>query len=216
MTATHRILGLAGAVAALAGAAVLLPVDRLPEFVDRLGTAGVLAAVPLGALLLSGMVPRSAISLACGALFGPVLGAACALSAALLAATGTFTVGRGLGRDAVAAWCQRWTRLGRLDALTARRGLFAVIVVRLMPVAPFGVVGYVYGASSVRVRHYLVGTLLAGLPATFSYTALGAATTSAGRFHPLTLVPTVSGFLVMAAVAIYFRRSRPLAVRPPH
>lgn len=216
MTAKYRILALAATVAGLAGAAAVLPLDRLPEFVDRLGVAGVLAAIPLGALLLSGLVPRSAISLACGALFGPMLGAACALGAALLAATGTFTVGRWLGREAVAGWCRRWNRLGRLDALTARRGLLAVIVVRLMPVAPFGVIGYVYGASSVRVRHYLVGTLLAGLPATFSYTALGAATTSAGRFHPLTLVPTATGFLVMAAVAIHVRRTRrDPELRPP-
>jgi uncharacterized membrane protein YdjX (TVP38/TMEM64 family) len=77
-----------------------------------------------------------------------------------------------------------------------------------MPIAPFGMIGYAYGASSVRVRHYLVGTLLAGLPATFSYAALGAATTHTGRFHPLTLIPTVTGFLVTAAVAIHFRRVR--------
>jgi uncharacterized membrane protein YdjX (TVP38/TMEM64 family) len=204
----YRILGLAGTVAALALAAILLPVHQLPEYVDRLGVAGMIAAVPLGAVLLSGLVPRSAISLACGALFGPLAGAACALGAALLAATGTFTVGRWLGREAVAGWCQRWNRLGRLDALTTRRGLLAVIVVRLMPIAPFGVIGYAYGASSVRIRHYLIGTLLAGLPATFSYTALGAASTSAGRFHPLTLIPTVSGFVVTAAVLIHFRRAR--------
>jgi uncharacterized membrane protein YdjX (TVP38/TMEM64 family) len=209
----YRILGLAGTMAALAGAATTLPLHRLSELVDRLGVAGMLAAVPLGALLLSGLVPRSAISLACGALFGPLAGAACALSAALLAAAGTFMVGRWLGREAVAAWSQRWTRLGRLDAITARRGLLAVIVVRLMPIAPFGVIGYAYGASSVRVRHYLLGTLLAGLPATFSYTALGAATTSASRFQPLALLPTVSGFVVTAAVAIHFRRNRVKAPR---
>jgi uncharacterized membrane protein YdjX (TVP38/TMEM64 family) len=206
----YRLLGLAGMVAALAGAAIVLPVHRLPGYVDQLGLAGMFAAVPLGALLLSGLVPRSAISLACGALFGPLIGAVCALGAALLAAAGTFMVGRWLGREAVAGWCRRWDRLGRLDALTTRRGLLAVIVVRLMPIAPFGVIGYAYGASSVRIRHYLVGTLLAGLPATFSYTALGAAATSAGRFHPLTLVPTVTGFLVTAAVVVHFRRHRRL------
>jgi uncharacterized membrane protein YdjX (TVP38/TMEM64 family) len=215
----YRILGLAVTVAALAGAALALPVHRLPGMVDRLGVAGMVAAVPLGALLLSGLVPRSAISLACGALFGPLVGAGCALSAALLAATGTFAVGRFLGREAVTGWSRRWNRLGRLDAFTARRGMLAVIVVRLMPIAPFGVIGYAYGASSVRVRHYLVGTLLAGLPATFSYAALGAATTHAGRFHPLTLIPTVTGFLVTAAVAIHVRRERRrnqrALVRPP-
>ena len=204
----YRILGLVGMVAALAGAATVLPVDRLPGYVDQLGVAGMLAAVPLGALLLSGLVPRSAISLACGALFGPFAGSACALGAALLAAAGTFTVGRWLGREAVAGWCRRWNRLGRLDAVTARRGLLAVILVRLMPIAPFGVIGYAYGASAVRIRHYLVGTLLAGLPATFSYTALGAASTSAGRLHPLTLLPTVSGLLVTAGVLVHARRAR--------
>lgn len=204
----YRVAGLAGTVAALAVAAMVLPLRKLPEYIEGMGAAGVLAAVPVGALLLSGLIPRSAISLAFGALFGPLLGAACAMSAAILAATGTFAVGRWLGRDAVERICQRWGKLGRLDALTARRGLLAVIVVRLMPVAPFGVIGYAYGASSVRVRHYLLGTLLAGTPATFSYTALGAASISPDRFHPVALVPTLTGFAVTAAVAIHFRRAR--------
>jgi uncharacterized membrane protein YdjX (TVP38/TMEM64 family) len=204
----NRLLGLIGTVAALAVAALVLPVRELPQYVQGLGLFGVVAAVPLGALLLSGLVPRSAISLACGALFGMSVGAVAALSAAILAAAGTFAVGRWLGRDAVAGWSRRWDRLGRLDALTARRGMLAVIVVRLMPVAPFGVVGYAYGASSVRVRHYLIGTALAGIPATFSYTALGAATTSPATFHPLTLIPTVTGFVVTAIVAIRYRLAR--------
>ncbi len=203
-----RILGLACTVAALVGVATVLPLERLPEIADRHGVAGMFAVVPLGALLLSGLVPRSAVSLACGALFGTLVGALCSLSAALLAAGFTFGVGRLLGRETVAGWSRRWDRLGQLDTLTTRRGLLAVIVVRLMPIAPFGVIGYVYGASSIRTRHYLIGTLVAGLPATFSYTALGAAAIAPRTFNPLVLIPTASGFAVMAAVAIHFRRTR--------
>ncbi len=207
-SAAVRILALAGTVAALAVAATLLPLRQLPDLVGGLGVAGVFAAVPLGALLLSGLVPRSAVSLVYGALFGTLTGFSCAVSAALLAAVATFCIGRWLGREAVATWARRWNRLGRLDQLTARRGMLAVIVVRLMPVAPFGVVGYAYGASSVRVHHYLIGTLLAGLPATFSYAVLGAASTSPSTLNPLVLIPTVTGFLVTAGTLVQLRRSR--------
>ena len=53
----------------------------------------------------------------------------------------TFGLGRYLGQAAVTQWAG--PRVQALNALAARRGLLAVIAVRLVPAAPFAVVNLV-------------------------------------------------------------------------
>jgi uncharacterized membrane protein YdjX (TVP38/TMEM64 family) len=173
--------------------------------VAHLGATAMVAAIALSVLLLSSLVPRSAISLACGALFGALTGTGCALLAAMLAAAATFAAGRWLGREFVAAKARG--RLARLDSWLAGRGLLAVIAVRLLPVAPFGLVGYACGASAVRPRHYLLGTFLASVLPTFSYATIGSAATAPGSISVLTFLPAAVGWLATAAIALHFRRT---------
>jgi uncharacterized membrane protein YdjX (TVP38/TMEM64 family) len=46
-----------------------------------------------------------------------------------------------------------------------------MIVVRLLPLAPFGVVNIVAGASHIRLRDYLIGTAIGLAPGIFLTTA---------------------------------------------
>lgn len=201
----HRPLSLTGLVLVLALAAWQLPVDRLPAWVDQLGPVAPVVAVLGSALLLCALVPRTAISLACGALFGVASGSAWALTAALLAATATYFAGRWAGREMIAA--RAGARLGRADAWLAKRGLLAVVVVRLLPIAPFGLVGYGYGASSVKFRHYLLGTAIGSAPSAFSYATIGSAVVAPDAISWLTFVPAASGILISSAAALYWRRT---------
>jgi len=135
-----RVLALTGTVGVLAATGSLVPLRDVPQAVAGLGPAGPLAAVTGAALLLAALVPRTAVSLALGALFGAWAGAALAVGAALLGGAATFIVGRALGHEYLAS--RGWVRWERLDAWLRRQGLLAVIVARLMPLAPFGLVGY--------------------------------------------------------------------------
>lgn len=200
-----RALVLAGTVATLAVAGWLLPLRDLPEAVAGLGPAGPVAAVTGGALLLAALVPRTAVSLAFGALFGAALGGGLAVAAALLGAGATFVAGRKLGRDFFAA--RNWVRWHRLDAWLTRRGLLAVIVTRLLPLAPFGLIGYAYGTTSVPARHYLLGTLLAATPSAIAYAVIGAAVVAPARVDAAAFVPAAVGLLVSAGAALHWRRS---------
>jgi uncharacterized membrane protein YdjX (TVP38/TMEM64 family) len=188
----------------LATTAFLLPLEIIPAAVDRLGLFGPVAGVVIGAALLVALVPRTPISIACGLLFGAGLGAVCALVLAMIAATTTFAVGRLLGRDFVARTAGR--RWHRLEHWIAREGVLAVAAVRAFPLGPYGLVGYAYGASNVRVRDYALGTLIAGTPSAVTYAMLGAAIGGAGEASPLTLVPLACGLLLAAIVAVRTRR----------
>jgi uncharacterized membrane protein YdjX (TVP38/TMEM64 family) len=196
---------LAAVVAGLAVAATTLPLQHIADSIVALGPAAAVAVAVIGGLLLSVLVPRTAITLACGALLGPATGAATALAAAVIAAVATYYAGRWAGRGVLAA--RSGGRLERLDGWLNKRGLSAVLLVRFLPLAPFGLIGYAYGTTSVCRKRYLLGTTLASIPSAVSYAIIGAAVTSPGSMNPLTLAPAVIGIALTTAIVVRWRRA---------
>ena len=90
-------------IAGLAIAAAVLPLREIGDAIRMLGDAAPVAMAVLGGLLLSVMVPRTAITIACGALLGATTGAITALAAAVIAATCTYYAGRWAGRGVLHA-----------------------------------------------------------------------------------------------------------------
>ncbi|MCF2135396.1 MULTISPECIES: VTT domain-containing protein [Mycetohabitans] len=131
-----------------------------------------LAALPLTpAIVLLGYVvaslaavPITLIIVATGLVFGTWPGAAYALVGTMLAAAATYYVGVGLGRDAVRRLAG--SRANRLSERIGKRGLLTILVLRLVPVAPFSIVNLVAGASHIGIREFLLGTLLGMAPGT--------------------------------------------------
>jgi uncharacterized membrane protein YdjX (TVP38/TMEM64 family) len=132
------------------------------------------AAVVGSALLVAAMVPRTWLAFAGGALFGSVAGAMYVLAGVTVGAGLAFLVGRLLGRSFVSTKLRG--RFALIEASVARRGVWAVVVCRLIPIVPFAISNYAFGTTSVRPRQMIAGTMLGALPATFAYSALGSAT----------------------------------------
>jgi uncharacterized membrane protein YdjX (TVP38/TMEM64 family) len=201
-TTVARAAALPVLIVALAVAGWQLPVHELVAQASRIGPA---LAIAGGAALMMALVPRTVISLACGALFGTALGAGCALVAAVCGAGLAFAIGRLLGRDFIAQ--RAGGRLARVDGWLRRRGLLSVLVVRMLPIAPYGLVSYAYGASGTRTHHYLGGTVLGALPSTVTYAAIGAAAGAAGPFNPLVLIPAGLSLAVSLGAGFWWRRT---------
>lgn len=108
------------------------------------------------------MVPVMLLIAVTGVVFGPAYGSAYAIAGSLLSASAAYGIGYWLGRDTVQKMLG--PRINNLSRRIARRGILAVVVVRILPVAPFTVVNIVAGASHIRFRDYLVGTALGMLP----------------------------------------------------
>ncbi|NMO55798.1 VTT domain-containing protein [Actinoplanes sp. TBRC 11911] len=196
---------LALVVAGLAVAAAILPLQEISDTVAKLGPAAAVAVAVVGGLLLSVLVPRTAITVACGALLGAGIGAATALAAAVIAATATYYAGRWAGRGALSA--KAGGRLQRLDGWLNKRGLAAVLLVRFLPLAPFGLIGYAYGTTSVCQKRYLLGTTLASIPSAISYAVIGAAVTAPGDMNPLTIAPALIGFALTTTIVVRWKRA---------
>ncbi|MEO9222440.1 MAG: TVP38/TMEM64 family protein [Mycobacteriaceae bacterium] len=142
------------------------------ELVADWGAAGVMVFVLGYAVVTLMPIPASALTILAGVLFGVVGGIAIGLVAATLGAYGGFWLGRLLGREAVERLIGH--RVERVDALLRRRGLVAVLGIRLVPVVPFAAVNYVAGLTAVRQRDYVLGTVVGILPATVAYVIVGA------------------------------------------
>jgi len=117
------------------------------------------------------MFPRWLITLAAVAIFGPWAAFAYAQLGVVLAAIFGYVMGKLVSLRTV----QRMAgpRMHRLTRLLRRRGLIAVTMVRLVPIAPFVVINVVMGAMRIRLHHYLVGTVLGMLPGMLATTVLG-------------------------------------------
>lgn len=103
------------------------------------------------------MVPVLALIAATGIAFGPWLGPPYAMVACLTSAS----VGFGLGRWAGATRVESigGPRVRRLTRALERNGTLAVFFLRKVP-APFMLANVVAGASGVRYRDFVVGTIL--------------------------------------------------------
>src|SRR3954469_20000798 len=192
-------------VSGLAVAAAVLPLREIGDAILALGHVAPVAIAVVGGLLLSVLVPRTAITIACGALLGAATGAATALAAAVIAAVCTYYAGRWAGRRVLSA--RAGGRLERLDGWLNHRGLSAVLLVRFLPLAPFGLIGYAYGTTSVCRKRYLLGTTLASIPSAVTYAVIGAAVTAPGEMNPLTLAPALIGFSLTTTIVVRWRRA---------
>ncbi|WP_278262154.1 TVP38/TMEM64 family protein [Nocardia sp. AG03] len=199
------LLALAG-VAALFVVAMLVPLPGPQQIRDWAGGAGPLLPVLFFlfyALVAVAPVPRTVLTVTSGVLFGPVLGSLLALTATGVSATIALLGVRVLGRERVAAHLTH-PAVRAIDARLARRGWLAVAALRLIALAPFSIVNYCCGLSSVRVLPYLVATVVGSAPGTVATVVL--AGSLAGDTHPVAV--TVSAICLSIGVIGLFVDAR--------
>jgi phospholipase D1/2 len=144
--------------------------ERALEWAREVGEIGwaplavMLAYTPAAFL----MFPRPLLTLFAVIAFGSWLGFACALAGISLAALAAYYVGRALPRDTIRTLAGE--NLNQMSEVLRRRGLIAVLAVRIVPVGPFAVVSMVAGALHIRLRHYVLGTLIGIIPGTLMTT----------------------------------------------
>ena len=116
-------------------------------------------------------LPGSILTLAGGALFGPVLGTLYNLTGATLGATLAFLIARYLASDWVAE--KTGGRVKQLINGVEGEGWRFVAFVRLVPLFPFNLLNYALGLTRLRLLHYIIATYLFMLPGAIAYTYLG-------------------------------------------
>jgi uncharacterized membrane protein YdjX (TVP38/TMEM64 family) len=194
------LLGIGVAVAVTVG---IPPVEDIRAWVGAAGWAGPVAFAGLYAVLALTPTPATVLSIAAGLLFGVAGGLAVVMAGALLSAIGAFGLSRSLGRRAVERVDN--DQLHRLDALFRRRGLLAVIGIRLVPLLPFSALNYLCGLTAVRTRDYIAGTAVGILPGATAYVAIGAFGAEPGS---LPFLIAVGGLVALSLAGLVVARRR--------
>jgi len=152
------------------------------------------------------MFPRPLLTLAAVVAFGPWKGFAVAMSGILVNALVGYYLGRQLDEKRVKRW--GGPRFGRVAKALKKEGFVPVMLVGLLPVAPFFAEMLAFGALRLKLRHVLPGVALANLPGTLMTTVLSDQV-AAVLAHDRTLEPwiVVAGVAVMAVLAFFTHRA---------
>jgi uncharacterized membrane protein YdjX (TVP38/TMEM64 family)/rhodanese-related sulfurtransferase len=146
-------------------------VAALQDWVEGAGAAAPLVFVAVYAAATVLFLPGAVITMAGGALFGPVWGTLWNLTGATLGASLAFLIARYLGAD----WVTRraGTRLNRLNDGVASEGWRFIAFVRLVPLFPFNLLNYTLGLTRISFGTYVLASPLFMLPGALAFTWLG-------------------------------------------
>ncbi|TVP87887.1 MAG: sulfurtransferase [Thioalkalivibrio sp.] len=182
----------------------------LEAWIAGFGITAPLVFVIVYALASVLFLPGMVMTLAGGALFGPVWGTLINLFGATLGATAAFLVARYLGAD----WISR--RLGgRLKDLVTgveAEGWRFVAFVRLVPLFPYNLLNYALGLTRIRLLAYVIATFVFMAPGAFAYTYVGYAGRQAIAGGEAAIQTGLIALALLAAVAFLPRLVKRLRV----
>ncbi|WP_233586519.1 TVP38/TMEM64 family protein [Legionella sp. km772] len=169
------------------------------DWIDDLGWLAPVLFIIVYSLATILFLPTMLMTLAGGAIFGPIIGVILNLIGASLGAAFSFLITRYLVYD----WFnkKRGLRLNKLITGVERKGWMFIAFLRLFPIVPFNLVNYGLGLTAIPFRTYLISTALFLIPAEIIYTYFGYAgrhvLANPGQFYK-------SGGVFLLALALLF------------
>ncbi|MBO4931899.1 MAG: TVP38/TMEM64 family protein [Clostridia bacterium] len=95
------------------------------------------------------------------------------MAGSAIMATLPFLIGRKNGSGLLLKLTEKYPKLSVLRKLPSENGFFLSVVIRLMGCLPGDVVSMYFGASGIRYREYLTGTLIGLTPSIVIFTVIG-------------------------------------------
>lgn len=167
-------------------------------------------ALPLLTLVITvgGVIglPLNLFIIGAAVTLGPWRAFGCGFVGAMIAAAISFGLGHHFGKPLARRLVGE--KLETLTNTMARRGIGSVATLRLLPVAPFGIMNLVAGASGLRFSPFMIGSAIGLLP------GIAAVTFAAGRFLAALENPSPTtwavfgGSIALILGAAWWHRSR--------
>ena len=130
---------------------------------------------------VSFLLPGSWLSMLSGFLYGTWLGSTVVFVGAFIGAHLTFY----LGRTFLKEWAQKkvsnFPKVQIMEKAVKLEGLKVILLTRLSPLFPFGLLNFTYGLSEVKVRDFTLG-MIGILPGTILYCSLGSLALKVSNF----------------------------------
>jgi phospholipase D1/2 len=147
-----------------------LDFDAMMAWQRSFQTHSLAPVIVIAVYVVGGVVlfPVTVITAATIMTFGPVMGNLYGLAGWLVSASLGFCVGRYVGQDWLSGLLDK--RFERLRFVAKRRGLLAVLGLRVVPAAPFSIVNLFIGASGIRFADFIFGSILGRIPGIVAFT----------------------------------------------
>lgn len=210
MWTARTVLAVSGLAAALAGLALAWQYTSLRDFTDVGFVSSVISQpawsqfaplLAIAAFVVGGLVvfPVLVLIAATAAALGPWMGFVSAATGVLLSSAVLFGIGRVLGHARLQRLLGR--RSSRIQSRIIGKGVVAVAMIRMVPIAPFSIVNVVAGASKLSLRDFMLGTALGMLPGIAVMAALGAQIADLAR-HASLWNAVLLGLAILAWIAL--------------
>ncbi|MFA5989586.1 MAG: TVP38/TMEM64 family protein [Sphingomonas sp.] len=187
----------------------------LVDYVRGNPLVSALALIGIYAALVAISFPgASLLTIAAGLLFGTVAGGSLVVVGATIGAATVFLIARNASGDALRKRIGPWAE--KLADGFQKNAFSYLLLLRLLPVAPFWLVNIVPAIFSVRLKDYVLATAIGIVPGTFVYASIGAgagAVLEAGRelnlkgalLQPAVIGPIV-GLAALSLVPVLYKR----------
>ena len=176
----------------------LLDITSLSELARQWSDSNITPLVVIAAFVIGGLLimPVTALIIISVLVFGSLAGFFYALLGSVISAMSGYGLGSMLGKNALRELAGN--RINQVSRQLAERGILTMCVVRIVPVAPFTIINLVAGASHIRFRDYLLGTLIGMTPGIFGITLL------TDRVQTTITSPDWQSLLSLIVVAVVF------------
>ncbi len=174
-----KLLALVGAIGVLAALWRFTPLyeftdaDTLLDMLRSIEGSPWAPLVVVAGFIIGGAVlfPVTVMIAVTAAALGPWIGLGSALVGTLASASLLYAIGRIVGIKPV----QRMLgpRLRRIQNKIVGNGVIAVVLIRMLPLAPFSLVNMAAGASGVRFRDFIIGTVIGMAPGLIAMSVFG-------------------------------------------
>ncbi len=177
-----------------------LTAEAVSAWVERSGMWGPVVFIGIYVVAPALFLPGSILTLAGGALFGPLTGALLSLTGATAGATVAFLIARYLAAE----WVERRVsgRLQEIKEGVEREGWRFVAFVRLVPLFPFNLLNYALGLTRLSVQTFAVTSFITMAPGALAYAYLGDTGREAVSGGPDLVRKGLLALALLAAVAL--------------
>ena len=163
---------------------------------------GILFFVLVYVFWVSCLLPGSWLSMLSGFLYGTWLGSLVVFVGAFIGAHLTFYLGRTFLKEWAKEKVSNFPKVQLMEKAVKREGLKVILLTRLSPVFPFGLLNFTYGLSEVKVRDFTFG-MIGILPGTILYCSLGSLALEVSSFAEVISGRSETSSFIWSLISIF-------------
>lgn len=145
------------------------------------------------------IIPGQALQFAGGYLFGIPLGLLLSLAGIAVGSALAYYIARLLGRDAVHMFFGKRKVTEMLDLMNSPKGLIVTFIIFLIPGIPKDLCSYAAGLSQIKLRPYLITSMIARIPGMLGCLIIGRQV-GAGGYTSAVIVAVIAVILLILGI----------------